>query len=167
MGARPNPVGGRDAPLALDLSGTASHGTDHAHVELRAVQYADGSVADFELFVYDPSDNGINSDQARELAAALLEAAAELDGWAGHDRTRSQPAGPTRAQHPQAVAYAAGIRAAVDVIEANGGTRRAADPGRLGPRIHNPGDRGRGDWGRVTRDDILSLARRPAIARGV
>jgi hypothetical protein len=25
----------------------------------------------------------LNSDQARELAAALLEAAAEIDGWAG------------------------------------------------------------------------------------
>ena len=141
--------------------------TDHdAYVELRALQYADGSVADFELFVYDRSDNGINSDQARELAAALLEAAAELDGWAGHD----EPEASLPDQHVH------NIRKLLPMQPHPGGGRRdrgkrldprAADPGRLGARIHNPGDRGRGDWGRAMLDDILSLARRPAIARGV
>lgn len=57
--------------------------TDHdACVSIRACQYSDGSLDDeIALFVLGVSwDNGLNSDQARELAAALLEAAAQLDG---------------------------------------------------------------------------------------
>jgi hypothetical protein len=54
--------------------------TDHdVCVAATACQHADGRLSDvavrmrcFEL----------NSDQARELAAALLEAAAEIEGWA-------------------------------------------------------------------------------------
>jgi hypothetical protein len=35
------------------------------------------------LYVFElGEDNPLDSDQARELAAALLEAAAEIDGWA-------------------------------------------------------------------------------------
>ncbi len=53
------------------------------------VQLADGSIEDSGLSAPHISIsnnecdtlNGLNSDQARELAAALLECAAELDGW--------------------------------------------------------------------------------------
>jgi hypothetical protein len=50
--------------------------------ELRATQYKDGSVEDVEAVVVG-TDDGLNSDQARELADALLEAADEVDRWAG------------------------------------------------------------------------------------
>jgi hypothetical protein len=57
--------------------------TDHqAHVWLRAIQYVDGSIDEVEIMV-EVGDASINSDQARELAASLLEAAAEVDRWAG------------------------------------------------------------------------------------
>jgi hypothetical protein len=36
------------------------------------------------------------SDQARELAAALLEAAAELEGWADRGKTRHSPSPPDK-----------------------------------------------------------------------
>ncbi|WP_156660733.1 hypothetical protein [Mycobacterium sp. 852002-10029_SCH5224772] len=58
--------------------------TDHdASVSLRAIQYSDGSLDDeIEVIVGGAdSDGPLNSDQARELAAALLDAAAELDRW--------------------------------------------------------------------------------------
>ena len=63
--------------------------TDHRlTVAPSAVQWADGSVDDGRIegphvYVYG-LDEGcpLNSDQARELAAALLESAAEIDGWA-------------------------------------------------------------------------------------
>lgn len=64
------------------------HGTerlviDHdACVRLRAVQFSDGSLDDVEVTV-EHGDDSFNSDQAREFAAALLEAAAETDKWAG------------------------------------------------------------------------------------
>ena len=54
---------------------------DHdGRITLGAVQYADGSVDEFSIL---PSglDYYLNSDQARELASVLLEAAAEMDGW--------------------------------------------------------------------------------------
>ena len=53
-----------------------------------AVQWADGTIDDGQIegpnvYVYDLGEGGpLNSDQARELAAALMEAAAELDRWA-------------------------------------------------------------------------------------
>jgi len=59
-----------------------------ARVYIAAIQRADGSIdgGDIEapgLYVCDGERDGLhlNSDQARELAAALLQAAAELDGW--------------------------------------------------------------------------------------
>jgi hypothetical protein len=63
--------------------------TDHpARVSPHAFQCADGSLAAGGeeapgIAVLDASIQPLNSGQARELAAALLEAAAELDGWAG------------------------------------------------------------------------------------
>jgi hypothetical protein len=52
-----------------------------------AVQYTDGALDDGgdseppSVHVNFGDSRGMNSDQARELAAALLEAAAEIDGW--------------------------------------------------------------------------------------
>lgn len=55
--------------------------TDHeARIETRAMQRTDGSLEDAGVDMH-VGDDPLNSDQARELAAALLEAAAELDGW--------------------------------------------------------------------------------------
>ncbi len=63
--------------------------TDHkVRVSPSAVQWADGSVDDGHIeaphvYVFELGEGApLNSDQARELAAALLEAAAEVDGWA-------------------------------------------------------------------------------------
>lgn len=62
--------------------------TDHQlSVSTSAVQWADGSIDDGRIeaphvYVFDLGESTpLNSDQARELAAALLLAAAELDGW--------------------------------------------------------------------------------------
>jgi hypothetical protein len=63
--------------------------TDHvARVSPSAIQWADGSIdghGEIELphvYVFGLDETGpLNSDQARELAAALLETAAEIDGW--------------------------------------------------------------------------------------
>lgn len=54
-------------------------------VQTSALQYADGSINTTDdpprvsLDIHD--DDGLTSAQARELAAALVEAADELDGW--------------------------------------------------------------------------------------
>lgn len=63
--------------------------TDHRlTVAPSAVQWADGTVDDGRIesphiYVYGLDEGSpLNSDQARELAAALLESAAEIDGWA-------------------------------------------------------------------------------------
>ncbi len=65
--------------------------TDHPiHVSVHAFQWSDGTLDDGDIL----SPPGIaihnadacvplTSDQARELAAALLEAAAEFDSWVG------------------------------------------------------------------------------------
>jgi hypothetical protein len=57
--------------------------TDHnVVVHTVAVQFADGRIEDGRIkaaTVY--SGRGLSSTQARELAAALLEAADQLDGW--------------------------------------------------------------------------------------
>ncbi|MCV7101549.1 hypothetical protein [Mycobacterium palustre] len=80
MVTAPPPRGSRD-------SGSAVITTD-------AVQFADGSIDDGRDLVApsitvlnDCTDTGIrlSSDQARELAALLLEAADEIDGWGSHD----------------------------------------------------------------------------------
>jgi hypothetical protein len=61
--------------------------TDHpARVSPHAFQYADGSLASAGeeapgIAVLEASIHPLNSDQARELAAALLAAAAEIDGF--------------------------------------------------------------------------------------
>lgn len=59
--------------------------TDHdAYVRIRAIQYDDGVLDDVEILASGAdSDGPLNSDQARELAAALLETAAEVDRWVG------------------------------------------------------------------------------------
>ncbi|MCV7382194.1 hypothetical protein H7K38_26625 [Mycobacterium alsense] len=49
-------------------------------MSLECCQNADGSLDEFGVYVV--GDDWLTGDQARELAAALLEAAAELDGWA-------------------------------------------------------------------------------------
>ncbi|GJN99095.1 hypothetical protein NJB1907f44_48880 [Mycobacterium marinum] len=49
-----------------------------------AVQRADASIEngiDTPAIQIDGSTDALNSDQARELAAALLQAADEIDGW--------------------------------------------------------------------------------------
>ncbi len=50
-----------------------------------AIQRTDGRVAQEpeapEIHIHAIWENGLNSDQARELAAVLLEAAAEVDRW--------------------------------------------------------------------------------------
>ncbi len=60
--------------------------TDHALlVSTSAVQWVDGSIEDGskdecpKVWLDQPGD--LNSDQARELAALLLELAAQIDGW--------------------------------------------------------------------------------------
>ena len=64
--------------------------TDHRlTVWSSAVQWANGTVDDGRIEaphvnVYDLGEGyPLNSDQARELAAVLLEEAARVDGWAG------------------------------------------------------------------------------------
>lgn len=59
-----------------------------ARVYTAAVQFADGSLDDGTIeaptvAVCDGERDGliVNSDQARELASVLLQAAAEIDGW--------------------------------------------------------------------------------------
>jgi hypothetical protein len=63
--------------------------TDHAlTVSPSAVQWLDGTVDDGNIeaplvYVFNLGEgNPLNSDQARELAAVLLDAAAEIDRWA-------------------------------------------------------------------------------------
>jgi hypothetical protein len=69
--------------------------TDHTvRVYASAVQLADGSIDDDLIegpcvYVQDGEHSGLerpNSDQARELAAALLETAAEIDGWSAGEQ---------------------------------------------------------------------------------
>jgi hypothetical protein len=55
--------------------------TDHdLVVQTSACQYTDGHLDEVHVSV---GGDPLNSDQARELASALLEAADELDRWAG------------------------------------------------------------------------------------
>ena len=62
---------------------------DHdAVVSTSAVQWADGSIDDGRIeapslvILGTGAETTFSSDQARKLAAVLIEAAAELDGWA-------------------------------------------------------------------------------------
>ena len=57
----------------------------HTEVQAAAIQFADGSIDDGS--VHEPphvylGDDGLTSVQARELAAALIETADEVDRWA-------------------------------------------------------------------------------------
>lgn len=56
-----------------------------AYVQTWATQLTDGAIDDGSAFGEEPHVEvpqvRLNSDQARELAAALLECAAELDRW--------------------------------------------------------------------------------------
>jgi hypothetical protein len=68
-------------PFRMVLGGERSV-TDHElRVWARAWQNGDGTLD--ELTVVIELAEELNSDQARELASALLETAAELDRWAG------------------------------------------------------------------------------------
>ncbi|WP_261899771.1 hypothetical protein, partial [Mycobacterium marinum] len=82
-------VGPWDCDGYRDVSGPDRTVTDHkVRVGALCLQAADGGVSDlwvrccYERDV-EPEELVLNSDQARELAAALLRAAAEVDGWAG------------------------------------------------------------------------------------
>jgi hypothetical protein len=60
-------------------------GVEHTTVQATAVQYADGRIDDGS--VHEPphvylADNALTTMQARELAATLIDAADEVDGWA-------------------------------------------------------------------------------------
>lgn len=59
--------------------------TDHeVHVYAQGSQAPDGTIYDLTVYMANGERSGpqFNSDQARELAAALIQTAAELDGWA-------------------------------------------------------------------------------------
>jgi hypothetical protein len=60
-------------------------GVEHTTVQATAVQYADGRIDDGSVLeaphVY-LGDDALSSSQARELAAALIATADEVDGWA-------------------------------------------------------------------------------------
>lgn len=62
-------------------------GNSDIQVWTAAVQYDDGTLDDSALeqpsVWIEAAQEALSSRQARELAAALLEAAAELDGWVG------------------------------------------------------------------------------------
>jgi hypothetical protein len=58
--------------------------TDHVSVQPTAIQFSDGRIDDGS--VHEPphvhlADNALTTTQARELAATLIEAADEIDGW--------------------------------------------------------------------------------------
>jgi hypothetical protein len=70
------------------IMGAERHVTDSdVVVWTSAIQFADGSIDDAACGGESPQVNlggnhgELNSDQARELAAAILEAANEIDGW--------------------------------------------------------------------------------------
>ena len=64
-------------------------GTNYTTVQATAVQFADGRTDDGSA--HEPphvylGDDGLTSTQARELAAALIETADEVDRWAEQHR---------------------------------------------------------------------------------
>lgn len=61
--------------------------TDHtAQVYIVGTEWEDGITAPPEVHVHGMFGGGLNSDQARELGSALLEAAAAVDRWAESPR---------------------------------------------------------------------------------
>src|ERR1700681_599658 len=94
--AVPVPAGARpdtwqdDSPLPYrvligERRGIDGVDTDDVSVQPTAIQFSDGRISDGS--VHEPphvylADNALTSTQARELAATLIEAADEVDGWA-------------------------------------------------------------------------------------
>jgi hypothetical protein len=71
--------------LLGEVRGINGVNTDHVSVQPTAIQFSDGRVDDGS--VHEPAhvylgDNALTTTQARELAATLIEAADEVDGWA-------------------------------------------------------------------------------------
>jgi hypothetical protein len=78
------PVRAWDLEGYRDLYGFDRTVTDHeVRVYAFGSQATDGTIYDRSVHIADGENAGpiLNSDQARELAAALLAAAAEVDGW--------------------------------------------------------------------------------------
>ncbi|MDC9015132.1 hypothetical protein [Mycobacterium marinum] len=80
-------VGPWDCDGYRDISGPDRAVTDHkVRVNTLCLQASDGTVSELWVRCYErdaePEELVLNSDQARELSAALLSAADELDGWA-------------------------------------------------------------------------------------
>lgn len=59
-----------------------------------AVQWSNGWIGRASVTIDFPAETELTSDQARELAAALLEAAAEVDQWVGRPSAGSGSAEP-------------------------------------------------------------------------
>jgi hypothetical protein len=87
-GARPD-AWQDDSPFAYrvllgEVRGIDGVDTDHVCVQPTAIQFADGRVDGGS--VHEPPhvylrDDALSAAQARELAALLIEAADEVDGW--------------------------------------------------------------------------------------
>ncbi|MDT5097651.1 MAG: hypothetical protein QOC76_1388 [Mycobacterium sp.] len=88
-GARTLDTWQSDDPLAYRVILAADRKiTDHAlTLSPSAIQWADGTIDGGrieppQIFVYDLGEGSpLNSDQARELASALIETAREIDQW--------------------------------------------------------------------------------------
>jgi hypothetical protein len=72
-----------DGPQRVVMGQTRGITDSDFTVWTSAIQCADGRIDSEppEVHIAGDTDSGLNSDQARELAAALLEAAAEMDAW--------------------------------------------------------------------------------------
>lgn len=79
-------AGSWDGDGYRDIYGRDRTVTDHTlRVYTLASQHIDGTLSDTSIVIADGEHAGphpLNSDQARELAAVLLEAAAQADQWA-------------------------------------------------------------------------------------
>jgi hypothetical protein len=72
-----------DGPQRVVMGQTRGITDSDFTVWTSAIQCADGRIDSEppEVHIAGDTDSGLNSDQARQLAAALLEAAAEMDVW--------------------------------------------------------------------------------------
>jgi hypothetical protein len=87
-GARPD-TWQDDSPLPYrvllgECRGINGVNTDHVSIQPTAIQFSDGRIDDGSE--HEPphvylADNALTTTQARELAATLIEAADEADGW--------------------------------------------------------------------------------------